>query len=279
MCRFKTVWVSLLFLLLSLPQAFASDSRLSLGINEGSSSSLDSLFLRQKYAGFSAYLSSVTGKPVKLETSNVLPILVRNIGKSTYDILLVRPGHISAKAMRDHGYRLLVTAQGESKLHFLVRGDSPLRSLEDVRGKRIAIPNELAYPTQLALAVLRDQGFKGEDQQVLTMDRQEAVSYAVQEGMADVGVVMSYSRPAADWQSKGGRFLYTKENLPYWSIIVSNQISEAEATRLRNSLVAMNQTPKGQAILREIGIQAFVPGTQQTYLDMLAWVEGQKRLQ
>ncbi len=264
---------------LSTPPALAAGGSLSLGINEGTSSSLDALFLRQKYAAFASHLGTAAGKPVRLETSNVLPILVRNIGKSKYDVLLVRPSHISAQAMRDHGYRLLVTAKGESKLHFLVRGDSPLRTLEDVRGKRIAIPNDLAYPSQLAQAVLRDAGLKDERSHILVMDRQDAVSYAVREGMADVGVVMSYSRPAADWQGLGGRFLYTKEGLPYWSVIVSNQVSEAEANRLRDALLALGKTPKGQGILREIGIEAFQPGTQQPYLDMLAWVEGRKRLQ
>jgi hypothetical protein len=36
----------------------------------------------------------------------------------------------------------------------------------------------------------------------------------------------------------------------------------------------MDQTPRGQEILKGIGIQGFVEGDQQAYLDMLAWVEG-----
>lgn len=38
---------------------------------------------------------------VKMETSNVLSIVIRNLERQRDDVLLIRPGHISAKAMRD----------------------------------------------------------------------------------------------------------------------------------------------------------------------------------
>ncbi|MEW5789822.1 MAG: phosphate/phosphite/phosphonate ABC transporter substrate-binding protein [Pseudomonadota bacterium] len=273
MFRTLAAWLMPALLLLSSP-VLAAGGGLLFGVNEGTSSSLDAMFRHEKYAPLTAHLSAAAGKPVKTETSNILPILVRNIGKAKYDILLVRPSHISAMAMRDHGYRLLVAAKGESKLHFLVRGDSPLRSLADLRGKRIAFPDPMAYPTRLAGAVLRDAGLDLKKEDMLVMDRQEAVSYAVREGMVDAGVVISYSKPAKEWLAKGGRFLHTKDKLPYWSILVSNKVGEATAAKLREALLTMDQTPKGQAILKDIGIQGFAAGDQQAYLDMLAWVEG-----
>ncbi len=244
------------------------------GINEGTSSSLDAMFRQEKYAALSSYLSKAAGKPFKTETSNILPILVRNLSKSKYDLLLVRPSHIAARAMRDNGYRLLVAAKGESKVHFIVREDSPLKTLDDIRGHIIAFPDEMAYPTQLGRAILRDAGIDRSREKILAMDRQGAVGYAVREKMADVGVVISYSKAAKEWRDRGGRFLYSKEGLPFWSIIVSSKVTEATAGKLRDALLSLEGTPKGQAILKEIGIPGFVAGNQQAYLDMLAWVEG-----
>lgn len=247
---------------------------LLLGVNEGTSSSLDAMFRQEKYLPLAAYLGAAANRPVKTETSNILPILVRNLAKTKYDILLVRPSHISARAMRDNGYRLLVAAKGESKLHFLVRGDSPLKNLADIHGKLIAFPDTLAYPTQLARAAMRDAGLDPDQEHIQAMDRQEAVGYAVREKMADVGVVISYSKPGREWLNQGGRFLHTKDKLPFWSIIVSPKVSPATVDKLREALLAMDQTPRGQEILKGIGIQGFVEGDQQAYLDMLAWVEG-----
>jgi ABC-type phosphate/phosphonate transport system substrate-binding protein len=185
-----------LFSVLLPSSAMAAKGSLLFAVNEGTSSSMNAIFRQQKYAELARYLADATGRNIKAETSNILPILVRNIERKRYDILLVRPSHISARAMRDQGYRLLVAAKGESRAYFIVRNDSPLHSLKDIHGRFLVMPHRMAYPTQLGRAVLRDAGFDLTKEHVQLMDRQEAVGYAVHEKMADVGVVISYSKVA-----------------------------------------------------------------------------------
>lgn len=271
--RSTIAWVMLVCLMLA-SKAIASTGAILFAVNEGTSSSTDAVFRTDKYADLARYLSAATGKTVKMETSNILSIVVRNLERQRYDVLLVRPSHISAKAMRDYGYRLLVAAKGESKLHFIVRKDSPLKSLKDTEGRFIVMPDTLAYPTHLALAALRDAGVDLKKGRLQNMDRQEAVGYAVKEGLADVGAVISYSKVAKEWEKEGGRFLYTKDKLPFWSIIVSPKVSEATATKLKAALLNLDKTPEGQEMLKKIGVPGFVEGNQQAYLDMLKWVEG-----
>lgn len=262
-----------LFSLLLPSGAMAAKGSLLFAVNEGTSSSMNAIFRQEKYADLARYLGDFTGKNVKAETSNILSIVVRNLERKRYDILLVRPSHISARAIRDQGYRLLVAAKGESRVHFIVRGDSPLRSLKDVHGHFIVMPDRLAYPTQLGRAVLRDAGIDVAKEHVQYMDRQEAVGYAVHEKMADVGVVISYSKIAKDWEKQGGRFLYTLDKQPYWSIIVSPNVSSATEQKLREAFLALDKTPEGRARLAAIGVAGFVAGNQQAYLDMLNWSE------
>ncbi len=243
-------------------------------VNEGTSSASDALFRRDKYADLAAYLSAAVGRPVKTETSNILPILVRNLERQRYDVLLVRPSHISARAMRDQGYRLLAAAKGESRVHFIVRRDSPLKSVQELHGRFTVFPDDLAYPTAVGLAVMRDAGIDTAKERVQFMNRQEAVGYAVENGLADAGVVISYSKVGRNWEKDGGRFLYTRDKLPFWSVIVSPKVDQATVDKLRAALLALEQSPKGKAILEQIGISGFVAGNQQAYLDMFKWVEG-----
>jgi len=264
-----------LMLLLSLTGPAAAKDLL-FAVNEGTSSSADAVFRRDKYADLTTYLTRAVGKTVKTETSNVLPILVRNVEKQRYDVLLVRPSHISARAMRDNGYSLLVAAKGESRVHFIVRQDSPLKTLKDIRGHFIIFPSELAYPSVLSQAILRDEGIDFKSGRYQFMNRQEAVGYSVHEKLADVGVVISYSKVAKNWEKEGGRFLYTKDKLPFWSIIVSPKVSPDTVNRLRQAFLDLDKTPKGQEILKQIGIAGFVEAKQQAYIDMLNWVEGKK---
>lgn len=269
MMRRAFVW---LFSLLLSGAAAAAPDTILFAVNEGTSSSTDAVFRTDKYADLARYLSTRVGKSVKMETSNILSIVIRNLERQRYDVLLIRPSHISAKAMRDHGYRLLVAAKGESKVHFLVKKDSPLKTLKDVQGQFVVMPEKSAYPTNLANAILRDAGIKPGRLQL--MDRQEAVGYAVKEGLADVGVVISYSKVAKEWEKEGGRFLHTQDKLPFWSVIVSPKVTEATAAKLKQALLDLDKTPEGQEMLKKIGVPGFVEGNQQAYLDMLKWVEG-----
>jgi ABC-type phosphate/phosphonate transport system substrate-binding protein len=264
--------------MLLVPVAWpAAAQNLLFAVNEGTSSSADAFFLRGKYADLAAHLGRATGGTVKTETSNILPIVARNLERQRYDVLLIRPSHIAARAMRDHGYRLLVVARGESRVHFIVPGDSSLQSLNDVRGRFIALPDELAYPSVLGLAVLRDAGIDTQAVRLQHMNRQEAVGYAVRNKLADVGVVISYSGVARNWEKEGGRFLHTRDKLPYWSIIVSPRVSPATEAKLRAALLDLDKSAMGRDMLKQIGIEGFEVGEQRAYLDMLDWVEGKRR--
>lgn len=261
-----------IFCLIFYGNVLAAQDTLLFGVNEGTSSSADAVFRTDRYAELAKYLSAAVGKNVKMETSNILSVVIRNLERQRYDVLLIRPSHISAKAMRDHGYRLLVTAKGESKVHFLVMKDSPLKTLKDIEGRFIVMPDKNAYPTNVALAILRDAKINPGRLQLL--DRQEAVGYAVQNGLADVGVVINYSKVAKLWEQEGGRFLYTKDKLPFWSVIISPKVSQTTAEKLKKALLDLDKLPDGQEILKKVGVSSFSEGDQQAYIELLKWVEG-----
>jgi len=86
--------------------------------------------------------------------------------------------------------------------------------------------------------------------------------------------VISYSKVAKEWEKEGGRFLHTRDKLPFWSVIVSPKVTEATAGKLKQALLDLDKTPAGQEMLKKIGVPGFVEGNQQAYLDMLKWVEG-----
>lgn len=267
-------WISApILLLLALP-AFAGS--LLFAVNEGTSSATDAIFIKEKYAALANYLAAATGENIRLETPKVLSIVQRNLARKRYDLLLVRPSNLSARALRDQDYRLLAVANGNAKVHFIVRADSKLKEITDIHGHSIALPDPLAYPSTLGLALLRDLGVKVNPQQIKYMDRQDAVGLVVQSGLADVGVVMSYSKTGAEWAANGGRFLYSKGKLPYWSVIVSSQVAPKTVERLQRALLALNQPPSKDKILNSLGIAGFSEGDTQAYLDMLDWVEGRR---
>lgn len=264
-----------LFLLLCLTHGFAlaaTENSLLFGVNEGSSGSADFLERQEKYRTLTDYLSATVKKQVRLESASDLKSLTSNLQNARYDLLLVRPSHISAKAMRDNKYTLVASAKGDAYTYFIVPKDSPLKKPGDIRGKRIAMPDKLAYPTSVGLAMLRDFGIKPEKENIQYFRSQEAVGYAVKQKLIDVGVVISYSKVAKEWKSGGDAILIESKKLPFWSIIASPKMSQENIAKIRTALTKLNDSAEGEKIMKNIGINGFVPGNQADYIELLTWL-------
>jgi ABC-type phosphate/phosphonate transport system substrate-binding protein len=250
----------------------AAPAGLLLGINEGTSGSDSYLDMQDKYKPLARYLSTQLKRPVTVESARSLSSLDYNLKNKRYDLVLIRPSHIAAQAMRDEGYRLVAAAKGDAVTEFIVRADSPLKNPADLKGKKIALPDEQAYPTRVALAMLRDQGIQPNQNTLTYYRQQEAVGHDVQQKAQDVGVVVSYSKVAKNWAAQGGRILWQSPALPFWSVSASPKVDDATLSAAKTALLSLNKTPAGTAILKDIGVEDFIAGAQAPYLTMLKWV-------
>ena len=252
--------------------AYAAQPSLLLGINEGTSGSDTYTEMQDKYKPLAHYLSVQLKRPVTVESARSLSSLHYNLKNKRYDLVLIRPSHIAAQAMRDDGYRLVAAAKGAAITYFIVRADSPLKKPADLKGKKIALPDEQAYPTHVALAMLRDQGIQPNHVNITYFRQQEAVGYAVQQKSQDVGVVVSYSKVAKNWAAQGGRMLWQSPALPFWSVSASPKVDDATLNAARTALLGLSSTPDGAGILKGIGVEGFVASAQAPYLTLLKWV-------
>lgn len=254
-----------------LGPAQAAPPELLLGVNEGTSGALSYTNMQEKYKPLANYLSTQLKRPVSLESARNLDSLTYNLNKKRYDLVLIRPSHIAARAMRDNGYKLLTAAQGEAITYFIVPGDSKLKTLGDLKGKGIAFPDDQAYPTRVALAMLRDQGISPNQVKVQYFKTQEVVGYSVENKFNDAGVVISYSKVAKNWTQQGGRILWKSSNLPFWSVTASSQMDDATQAAIKTALLSLNKNAQGREILKKAGVSAFVTADPAAYLALLQW--------
>lgn len=266
-------WLLMCLLFLVAHGALASESSLLLGVNEGSSGSADFQQRQSKYRPFTDYLSGIVKKQVKLESASDLRSLKKNLQAGRFDLLMVRPSHISAAAMRDQKYVLVAAVKGEAITSFIVHKDSALKKPADLAGKSIMMPDENAYPSHVGLAMLKEAGLKPETQNIRFARTQEAVGYSVEQKLVDVGVVVSYSKVSKGWEDNGHRFLWRSKPLPYWSLIASPNLSADTVAKVREAIIKLNDMPEGEAILKSMGVNGFVAGNQQDYMDLLTYLK------
>ena len=92
----------------------------------------------------------------------------------------------------------------------------------------------------------------------------------VKNNFADVGVVAPML--AKSWEKSGGTVLFRSKTVPFWAVIASPSVSQADVARMRAALLELDKSEDGQKVLKRIGVKNFVAGNPKDYIDMLTWI-------
>jgi ABC-type phosphate/phosphonate transport system substrate-binding protein len=249
--------------------AMAAGSML-LGINEGLAEQSDFKEMQEKYQGFANVLSGQLQKRVLIESSQNLKEVMAMLAKGRYDIMFCRPSNLAAKAIRDDRYSLIAMADGALAAVFIVNKNSPLKKPEDISSKRFAMPEKTALVTKVGLATFRDMNIDPAKQNIHYAHYQDAISFMVKNNFADVGVVAPAI--ANTWEKSGGKTLFRSKTVPFWAVIASPSVSQADVAKVRAALLELGKTEEGQKVLKRIGVKNFVAGNPKDYIDMLTWL-------
>lgn len=273
--------VTILSLALAANTAFAQkqaakgadgQGRLVLAISEGASGNLTATDILFRYEEFKLVVEKAIGTSVVLVAVRSSKELRNAVATGAYALVMSRPADVLAEAIRDRGYQAVVAAKEPAYALFIVNKDSPLKAIADIKGKSIVTPDRYAYVWRIANAMMRDNKIILEKEQVRSMTDQAAIGWSMEGHFFDVGVVSSTSGVGRSWEKNGGRVLARSPEVPNTPIIVSPRISAAQIQKLRATLVALESTEGGAAILKRIGVNGFKEASSQTFIDLLKWL-------
>jgi len=250
----------------------ADQSRVLLAVNEGGAGNMDATEILLRYEDLARVIEKALRRPVSILAVRERKVLLDGVRNGSYTLVLTRPIDLPAEAIRNYRYQPVVSAKESSQALLIVRKDSPLRSITDVRGKTIVTPDLYSSMWRLANAMLRDNNINLSKENVRAMRDQAAIGWSMENGFFDVGVVNSVSAVGRTWEKKGGRVLARSPETPNMPLIASPQMSPAQVTAVRAALVALDSTESGIAVLKKIGINGFKDTPAKEYLDLLVWL-------
>jgi ABC-type phosphate/phosphonate transport system substrate-binding protein len=257
-------------LLAVMPGAWAQG--LIMGVSEGTSGGLDHAQVVTKYQG----LADVVGRSIKQKVNVVFArefsALEEGMKTGRYDFVIARPSDYPARGLRDYGYKFVASAKPDGQCFIIVPKDSPIKSLAEVKGKRIALPEPAAYMTKFCRAELRDKGIDTAGPNVQYVREQGAVAFYLENKFADVGGVASYSGVARKWEKDGNRVIHKSVPQPYFPLIAGKKISTAQVEAIQKSLVAMNGNPADEQVLKTVGIKEFDVSSEKRLSALLNWL-------
>lgn len=275
MFRTGTTWILAAGLLgggAAQAQAPAPAQQLVLGISEGTSGGLDHAQVITKYQG----LAEVIGRAMKAKVSVVFAREFKQLeeGMQTgrFDLVMARPSDYPARGMRDYGYSYIASTKPDGQCFIIVPKASALKSIDEVKGQRIALPEQIAYMSRFCAAELRDKGILVGKENVQFVREQAAVGFYLDNKFADVGGVASYSGIAKKWEKDGGRILHKSVAQPYFPLVAHKRIKPEQLKAIQEELLALPASEAGKEVLKRIGVEQFDTSSEARMRELLKWL-------
>jgi len=253
------------------PSTAAPTPRYLLAVSEGTSGGTTPQEIIDKYKPLADVMGKVLGGQVVVEPARSFQRLEDGMRAKRYDLAMARPSDYPARGVRDFGFRYVANAKPDGHCIFVVPKASTAKTLAEVKGKRLMLPEKVSYMAQFCSAELRDAGF--DLSKAAYVKEQENVVYQVQNGYADVGGIASYSKAFKGVGEAGLRELQRSRAQPYFPLIAGTRITGKQIGDLRKELLKLSDTPAGKEVLARLGLSGFDDGGERRLGELLAWLE------
>jgi ABC-type phosphate/phosphonate transport system substrate-binding protein/rhodanese-related sulfurtransferase len=215
-----------------------------------------------RYNQLANYLGRAAATEIKFSFTKDLTRELEGTRTGSFDVI-VGPAHVVGSAIR-YGYEPVARFGTEERVVFIVSEASGIKSLQDARGKRLALPPTDSLATYLARGELNARGLSAKTffSTVKQYNYHEAALLALEFGQADIAVVDT--KLGEEWLARNkGRILFESKAVPGMAVAMLATLDKKTKDRLRAALlspspnmragvqVASLDLPKMQMIGRE----------------------------
>ena len=223
--------------------------------------------MHQRLTPLTRYLSETLKRPVTLKLSPNMPAAIDDVAKGEVDLAYLTPvAYIKshAKGKTQLVVNTLTNNKPSFQLMIAVRDDSPIKRVEDLKGKKFAFGDKAAILQRavvvgagLPLESLGDYKFIG---------HYDNIAKGVFSGDFDAGILKDTT--AAVWQKKGLRVLYSSAPLPPYNIVASSKVDAELLKKIRAAFLALDmKNPAHKAVIEALDKEydGFAPTSDADY--------------
>lgn len=240
-------------------------------VNEGATYRVTDAEVQAKYKPVADDLAKLLGQKVHIVPVSDYAAMAEGLAAGKYDLAYIHPSHIALHGLAVDGYQLVALTKGftDYRAHFLVRADSPAKTVGDLKGKKLGIPAPDSITSVLTRSTVREAS--GVEPSYVATRYQDAVPFMVEHGLVDAGVTGSASVAKA-WTAAGGRVAFTSKSVPVKLLIAAKTMPAREVTQVQNYFVTLDQSDKGRQVLQAIDKQGFVPFDGNALAAVNKWI-------
>lgn len=208
------------------------------------------------------YLSAKTGIPLQLKMGRTVQMTDAMMGNEEFDLIFTNHNFQQGY---DGLYRVLVRWAGKPIHGVLVAPeDSPLRSIKDLQGKKVAFPSAAAFVAYAVPKVaLKTHGVSVRE--VFAANQEGALAQLKARQVEAAAVNSRFLTGYAERENLRYRTLYQSEPFHEMPVLIHPRIPATQAEALRKALLGMRADPDAAAALKAASCPGFEAAADRDY--------------
>lgn len=253
--RYRLVFVGMIMCCALLSTSVRAGDALVLGVYP----SISTIALMKRYMPLRNYLGARLHHAVFLETAPHVASFVRRTDHGVYDIVVTAP-HFGLQALDSRRYVAVAEAVKQLRVEIVVRTGAAIHTLDDLAGRRLALPARSTLAAQATRAYFSKRGMVGKRAPQFHYYISHNAAYkAVLAGDADAAGISANVFVQARRTRHAGltELMALPVRFPGVMVLASTRMPAAVRARLQAILLGMRDTRDGQAVLREIHFSGY----------------------
>lgn len=260
--------------------AFANDNSALKPLEVGVVPYISARVLIESYEPLRLYLEKALGRPVKIYSAAGFKPFFINAVNGDYD-LVISAAHFARILQKEQKYTPLVRYSGGGQGLVMTALNSPLKTLKDLQGQVIAVPDKLSLATIVSISYLRESGLQpGTDFQILEVPSFVSAILAVQknDAMAAFSAAGPLKQMPQELRDSMRPIAITGDYFPL-VFLAHPRLDKSTTKLLNNELLKFGgETSEGKLFLSNTGFGTIIPATAADMRSLDRYVSETKRL-
>ena len=261
--------------LFGLGNASADDATIEIGIIP----TLSTRTILTTYQPLREYLEEQIKQPVVLMTAPDYQTFIERTQRGEYRFVITA-SHFAGLAQAEAGYGPMMRVKRELRGILVTRADSHIKTINDLRGKIVSTPENIAVVTMLGLQLLREHGLEpGRKVTMRAYASFNSAVLAVQHGESDAAFTAQTALNQMPEETRSAlRTIATTSAVPHNIFLASKQVPSKEVERMTRLLLDFSEDkPRGAPFFEKIGFLGYVRPTAAELKNLDPYVAELKR--
>jgi len=228
------------------------------------------------FTPFVKHLEKELGVKITLIVPKDFDTWTKDAQAGAYDIGYTNPYLyvVVKKAVKDAEPLVIASEPDSGKELFgtiIVKKDSPLKSIADLKGKIIAATDPGSAGAYLVqMLMLQKAMIKKDDIKLIFEKKRDPVAQAVLDGKADAGFIRDDDVEKLKAGADKFRKLGVSDPIPNWTILIAKKMDPAMAKKIKDVLLKLKPGDlKSLTVLAPAKIDGFVPTSDKEFAVMI----------